>query len=132
MATDGAQPVGAAWTFLSRDWSKSAVAAAKQVAINAGTELKEPGVFGRNLSPRWVDASRELDDETHAKLIAEGRQWMTNNSFLTVQYHGEGLHARVDFSVKQARELVRDTPVDIDAISQFLDEDNEDLEAAVS
>eukprot|EP00959_Pyramimonas_sp_CCMP1952_P363955 7621188-Pyramimonas_sp.AAC.1 len=103
-----------------------------EVAHATGYDLVQAGCFGRNLQPRWVDASYQEKPDLMAQAVADGWQWSSTSlttithlfrgtqnlgqcseeidNCLANPYSGQRLSGRLDASVSQARAMVACIP----------------------
>ncbi|CAK0824103.1 unnamed protein product, partial [Prorocentrum cordatum] len=151
-------PPGVGWGLLSAARCHFAVAAAEAIANAVGHQDRRVLFgFARYLQPRWIDITCAVKDASDLQAVAEGWQWLqpyllsimqcktvANPSaqdlslaaegilnFTTANYHGQGLAARLDRSVQQARGVVQ-AGFEEEECREFLGDTEPDVKLAVN
>ncbi|CAK0911250.1 unnamed protein product, partial [Prorocentrum cordatum] len=155
---DPESPPGVGWGLFSAARGHFAVAAAGAIANAVGhPDRRVLFGFARYLQPRWADVTNAAKDASDLQAEAEGWQWLKSSllsimqcktvanpavpdlslaaeeifNFATANYHGQGLAARLDRSVQQARGVVQ-AGFEEEACRELLGDIEPDVKLAVN
>ncbi|CAK0788911.1 unnamed protein product, partial [Prorocentrum cordatum] len=142
-------PAAVAWRFLSKAWGRWATRAASRLGHLTGTETRA-SAYARPLQAKWVEREHQVLTEDEVQAVADGWKWLQDclaglitakanartpegrqfldnelQGFLSVDYCGQNLSARLDASVRHARQIVQRnfSSEDIMTFSEEIDED---------
>ncbi|CAK0826069.1 unnamed protein product [Prorocentrum cordatum] len=142
-------PAAVAWRFLSKAWGRWATRAASRLGHLTGTEVRA-SAYARPLQAKWVEREHQILTDDEVQAIADGWKWLQDclaglstakanartpegrqvldnevQGFLTVDYCGQNLSARLDACVRQARQRAQRSfsSEDIRTFSEEIDED---------
>ena len=143
------------WCLMSRAWGMLAPKMARHIGAVTGSTINNVGAFGQQLQAPWVTLTYTMKDPADAQAVSDGWQWLANGvrhlaqlhraaaadagamcqaaeevaALMSMEYVGQGLSARLDNAVEEARAFLARS-VDPEICDSFLESINEDVELA--